>query len=72
MLQGTTSLTHKAQLKAGETAIQTQLGGRLNAVSAFSSRVGVGRFFREVLPREDKLTPQLPPQDLLRIRLLLK
>lgn len=33
---------------------------------------GVGRVFSEVFPGEDTLTPQMPPQDLLRISLPLR
>lgn len=57
--------------KPGKRLYRKQLGVRLNAASALSSRVG--RFFSEVFPGEDKLTPQVPPQDLLlRISLLLR
>lgn len=63
------SLTHEAQLEAEETVTQ-DTAGREARCSASSSRVGVGRFCREGLPREDKLTPQ--QQDLLlRVGLLL-
>lgn len=53
------------------------LGQRLDAVSAISHGFPEGGgegggVFREVLPRKDELTPQLPPQKLLlRITLLL-